>query len=64
MSWYDTDWLSNNLRTVVNSVILNMEQSAYDSSESKFHSYCFNNVEKSVPGITFFAFIAICPLFL
>ncbi|XP_034238559.1 E3 ubiquitin-protein ligase Ubr3 isoform X4 [Thrips palmi] len=38
MSWYDTDWLSNNLRTVVNSVILNMEHSAYDSSESSSSS--------------------------
>lgn len=35
MSWFDSDWLSNNLRTVVHSVILNMDQSAYDSSESK-----------------------------
>ncbi|XP_026278143.1 E3 ubiquitin-protein ligase Ubr3 [Frankliniella occidentalis] len=38
MSWYDSDWLSSNLRTVVHSVMLNMDQTSYDSSESEWGS--------------------------
>lgn len=38
MTWYDSDWLSSNLRTVVHSVILNVEPSTYDSSESSSSS--------------------------
>lgn len=45
MSWFDSDWLSNNLRTVVHSVILNMDQSAYDSSESKLLSNTFESIK-------------------